>query len=294
MFGKRLINTNIPSPEGDPDPSSLTLQSSVLIPGGTYGFSSYALNKVGGGKFFMLKNRGFDAGSVSVVTLNGFDLNSITSVSDSTNFYMGYYAAVIAASPDGSKLASTGYQNSNNNQFISTFSIGNLFTPPYYFSNSASRPFAVSNTLDFNQDGTKIYYMNGTILYERNLSIPFEASSQGPITTINLASISSETMPTYPNNGWYPQGARWSYGGTTFYITMYNLVSSSSVSTSLKAYNASVPFSINSLVQRNPSTNLNIPQINGSNPGMSISQDGHFLLGVQPSNYGNQELYMFA
>ena len=299
MLGKRLIKSNDTGggypPTVNPDPSSLTLQSTGSIPGGTYRFVSFVLDRVNGGKFFYIRNGGFDVGRVSVATMTGFNVSTASLTQDSANFSIGYYAVVMGGSSDGTKVSTTGYQNSNSNQFISTYTIGTPFTAPSTFVNSASRPYPGGSVLEFSSDGLKMYHADTTELYEYDLSTAFDPSSGTLNTIITYDSISTETFPTYPAVGWSGRQARWTSDGTTFYLLMEYFNGSTFGNMTLKAYNASTPFSISSLTERPLSTNLYISQIDAvPASGFNISDSGHFLFGRQMSNGGNQDLYMFA
>jgi len=300
-LNKRLIRTNDTgggyTPTVNPDPSSLTLQSTGSIPGGTYRFVSFVIDRTNGGKFFYIRNGGVDLGRVSVATMTGYDVSTAVLTQDSANFSLGYYALVMGGSSDGTKISTTGYQNSNNNQFISTYSIGTPFTAPTTFVNSASRPYPASTALEFSSDGFKMYHANSSTgeLYEYDLSTPFDPATGTLNTIITYNSISTETFPTYPAVGWYVRQARWTSDGTTFYSLMEYFNGSTFVNMTLKAYNASTAFSISSLTERPTSTNLYISQIDGvPASGFNLTDDGHFLFGRQMSNGGNQDLYMFA
>lgn len=300
-INNRLINTATgavpPPPTVNPDPSSLTLQSTGSIAGGTYRFVSFVIDRTNGGKFFYIRNGGFDQGRVSVATMTGYDVSTAVLTQDSTNFSLGYYALVMGGSSDGTKVSTTGYQNSNNNQFISTYSIGTPFTAPTTFVNSASRPYAASNVLEFSYNGFKMYhaFSNTGELYEYDLSTPFDPATGTLNTMITYNSISSQPFPTYPAVGWNGRQARWTSDGTTFYLLMEYFNGSAFVNMTLKAFNASTPFSISSLTERPTSTNLYISQLDGvPASGFNLTDDGHFLFGRQMSNGGNQDLYMFA
>lgn len=301
FLNKRLIKSNDAGggypPTTNPDPSSLTLQSTGSLPGGTYRFVSFVLDRVNGGKFFYLRNGGVDLGRVSVATMTGFDVSTASLTQDSANFSLGYYTLVMGGSSDGTKVSTTGYQNSNNNQFISTYTIGTPFTAPSTFINSASRPYPGSNVLEFSSNGLKMYHANSSTgeLYEYDLSTPFDPATGALNTIITYDSISTETFPTYPGVGWNGRQARWTSDGTTFYLLMEYFNGSTFGNMTLKAYNASAPFSVASLSERPLSTNLYISQLDGvPASGFNISDSGHFLFGRQMSNGGNQDLYMFA
>jgi len=296
MFGKRLINTQQGGggiPIVIPDPSSLALQSTGSITGGTYRFVSFVIDRVNGGKFFYIRNGGYNKNRVSVATMSGYDVSTAVLTQDSSNFSIGYYASVMGGSSDGLNISTTGYENSNSNQFISTYSIGSPFTAPSSYANNASRPYAGANMLEFSYDGFKMYHAGGEI-YEYNLSTAFQPSSAILNVIVSYNTISTETFPSYPNIGWYGRQARWTSDGSTFYSLIEYYNGTSWVNMNLKAWNASIPFSIASLTERPLATNLHISQLDDVGSGFNLTDDGHFLFGRQMSNGGNQDLYMFA
>lgn len=299
-FGNRLINTNaggIPSVP-TPDPSSLALSSSTQITGGTYRFSGIALDKVNGEKFYYIRNGGFNLNQIGFATMIGFDLGTAVLSSSSSNFSIGYYAVDIAANDSGTQIFSLGYENSNSNQYITTYNSPG-WTAPNGFSNTTNRGGAGANYIDFNNDGTKLYYNNDSVqrlVYEYDLLSPYDVAARILVTTKDLNSVSTETQPLYPGAGWYTFNFKWSSDGSTAYTLMQYFDGGSTWSTfRLKAYNASTAFSVASLTERSSNTSLDISQLNGAGDlGLGLSDQGYFLIGTQPTNFGNQFLYMFS
>ena len=152
--------------------------------------------------------------------------------------------------------------------------------------------------LEFSYDGFKMYHANKSSnqIYEYNLSTAFQPSSAILNVIVSYNTISTETFSSsYPNIGWYGRQARWTSDGSTFYSLIEYFNGSSFLNMNLKAWNASIPFSIASLVERPLATNLYISQLDAvPSSGFNLTDDGHFLFGRQMSNGGNQDLYMFA
>lgn len=309
-LNKRLIRTNdagIP-PALSPDPSSLSLQSSGTLSGGQYQFTSVHLDKINGGRFYYIHVGGEPAnGKIGLATMTGYDLTTVASSGLTSNFAVAYYMLSIAGSADGTKLFSTGRVDSNSNQYISNWTIPSAWSLPTGLTQQGNR---VNNetpmSLDFSYDGTKMYIVSlrenaPQLLTEFSLSTAWDVSVKTVTSTVQLNSISTESLPnppSYPNpnpTGFQAQEGKWSFDGSTFYLLMLYSQSGVTPYYRLKAYNASTPYSISTLSERSTSTSLDITTYTqNKDMGMSISADGHVLLSQQASNNGTIQLRMFG
>lgn len=308
-LNKRLINTSsggLP-PALSPDPSSLSLQSSGSISGGQYGFTNLHLDKINGGRFYYTHVGGEPPnGKIGLANMTGYDLSTVSSGSITSTFAVSYYMTAIGGDAQGTKLFSTGRNDANSNQYISDWTIPSAWSLPTNFSQSGNRPnFEIPMSLDFSNDGTKMFITtlrenSPQKIFEYTLTTAWDVSTKTLISTVNWSDISSENMPNppaYPNptpNGFQLIEGRWSFDGSTYYLMLQNR-DGGTPKHRLKAYNASTPYSISTLTERNTSTSLDITTYAVfSDMGMSISADGHFLIGLQSSGYGSIELRMFG
>ena len=301
MLGKRLINASPASAGGvGRDPAGLSVSSYNTISGGTYRFVDMYMDKVNGDKVYYIRNGGFDMNRIALATMSTpFDLSTLSLSGTSTNWSVGNYNSRIHGSRDGLKLITTGYQNSNNNRNIINYSISSPWSVPTGFT-TTQRLNAPGGTtqLAFNDDGTKLYFGEyNKILKQHSLAVPFDTSSQTYEKQVVFNDISSDLIKeAVPGQaGWRIINIDWFVGGLTLYVFMDYYDGSDITNYKIKAYDASIPFEVDTLSDRGNSTDFAVTQFTtGGGSGFSVSDFGHFLIGEQDANNGNQEWWMLS
>ena len=301
-LGKRLISGSPPPPSQGVDPSGITTSTSTIyLTGGTYRFVDFYIDKANGDKFYYIRNGGFDASRISTGQMTtAFNASTASTTGSSTNYSIGYYAGRIAGKRDGSLIITSGYQNSDNNRYISEWTIGTSWSVPSSYSNPTSRANATGgvNILILSDNGTKLYYNGGTNLLQNDLSTTFDISTQSYSKTLDLNSVTTDTIVAWPNNGWRIVNADWFVGGLTLYVLLNEYVGGVSGDYRIKAYDTTTAFDIANLTDRGNSKDYDCTSFfNGGDPygkAFCVSDLGHFVIGEQDVNNGNQNIYVLS
>jgi len=301
-LGKRLISGSPPPPSQGVDPSGITTSTSTIyLTGGTYKFVDFYIDKANGDKFYYIRNGGFDASRISTGQMTtAFNASTASTTGSSTNYSIGYYAGRIAGKRDGSLIITSGYQNSDNNRYISEWTIGTSWSVPSSYSNPTSRANAAGGVeiLILSDDGTKLYYNGGTNLLQNDLSTTFDISTQSYSKTLDLNSVTTDTIVAWPNNGWRIVNADWFVGGLTLYVLLNEYVGGVSGDYRIKAYDTTTAFDIANLTDRGNSKDYDCTSFfNGGDPygkGFCVSDLGHFVIAEQDVNNGNQNIYVLS
>lgn len=302
MLSKRLINAS-PAFTGvfGRDPAGISVSSSSLIPGGTYRFVDMYMDKINGDKVYYIMNGGFDQNRIALAIMSTpFNLSTLALSSTSTNWSIGSYASRIhGIRGGGSYVITSGYQNSDNNRNITQYNTPSAWAIPTSFSNVAQRTNSSGGTtvLNISDEGNKLYYSrDSTHILQFNLSTPFSIATQTYEKEKDFNSISSDFIQKdYISAGWHIMNGDWFLGGLTYYALMEYWNGSEISARKIKAYDTTVPFDVEFLSDRGNSTDYNFSLFStGGGQGFSVSDFGHFLIGEQDVNGGNQEWWMLS
>ena len=300
-LGKRLIAGGPAPPSQGVDPSGITSSTSGTLTGGTYKFADFYIDKANGDKLYHIRNGGFDQARISTGQMTtAFNASTASTTGSSTNYSISYYAGRIAGKRDGSLIITSGYQNSDNNRYISEWTIGTSWSVPTGYSNPTSRANASGGVqiLILSDDGTKLYYNGGVNLLQNDLSTAFDISTQSYSKTLDLNSVSTDTIVAHPDNGWRIVNADWYVGGLTLYVLLNEYVGGSSGDYKIKAYDTTTAFDIANLTDRGNSKDYDCTSFfNGGDPSgkaFCVSDLGHFVIGEQDGNGGTQNIYVLS
>ena len=300
-LGKRLINTSSAAAILGPNPSDITSVQSNTISGGTYRFVDMYMDKINGDKVYYIRNGGFDMNRIALATMSTpFDLSTLSLVGTSTNWSIGSYASRIhGIRGGGSYVITSGYQNSDNNRNITQYNTSSPWAIPTSFTNVAQRTNGTggTNILNISDDGSKFYYSkDSTHIVQLSLSTPFSISTQSYEKEKEFNLISSDFIQKdYTSAAWHIVNGDWFVGGFTFYVLMEYWDGAQISARKIKAYDTTVAFDVEFLSDRGNSTDYNLSLFStGGGQGFSVSDFGHFLVGEQDANNGNQEWWLLS